>query len=200
VPQFTLWRDLELDAASAARSGISWSTLLLRGYAGALRQFPALLGRWDGTGVVPPSKQVTVALAVDTPDGLLVPVFADPDHLPVEALDADVRATTSAARGGKVDAAHLLPATATLSNLGGLGIDRFQALVTPPQASVLAVGAISRRPVAVPGGLGLGLRVTVGLTVDHRVADGADGARMLEVLAAAFREPLRLLGPGPGPR
>jgi pyruvate dehydrogenase E2 component (dihydrolipoamide acetyltransferase) len=199
VPQFTVWRDLELEPADAARHGISWTTLLLRGYAGALRQVPALLGRWDGTGVVP-AAQVTVALAVDTPDGLLVPVFADPDRIPVEMLDADVRSTATNARTGKVDAAHLLPAAATLSNLGGLGIDRFQALVTPPQGSVLAVGSISRRPVAVPGGLGLGLRVTVGLTVDHRVAAGADGARLLDALAVAFTEPLRLLGPSGPPR
>ena len=199
VPQFTVWRDLELEPSDAARHGISWTTLLLRGYAGALRQVPALLGRWDGTGVVP-APQVTVALAVDTPDGLLVPVFADPDRIPVEMLDADVRSTATHARTGKVDAAHLLPAATTLSNLGGLGVDRFQALVTPPQGSVLAVGSISRRPVAVPGGLGLGLRVTVGLTVDHRVADGADGARLLDALAVAFTEPLRLLGPSGPPR
>lgn len=198
VPQFTVWRDLELESADAARQGISWTTLLLRGYAGALRQVPALLGRWDGTDVVP-AQQVSVALAVDTPDGLLVPVFADPDRLPVEVLDADVRATATNARTGKVDASHLLPATATLSNLG-FGVDRFQALVTPPQGSVLAVGSISRRPVAVPGGVGLGLRVTVGLSVDHRVADGADGARLLDALAAAFTEPLRLLGPSGAPR
>ena len=63
-----------------------------------------------------------------------------------------------------------------LSNLGGLGVDRFQALVTPPQASVLALGSIKQRPVAVPGGLGLALTVTAGLTVDHRVADGAHAA------------------------
>jgi pyruvate dehydrogenase E2 component (dihydrolipoamide acetyltransferase) len=198
VPQFTMWRDLELEAADVARHGISWTTLLLRGYAGALRTVPALLGRWNGTEVVQ-APQVTVALAVDTPDGLFVPVFADPDRTPVELLDADVKATSANARTGKVDPAHLLPAAATLSNLGGLGIDGFQALVTPPQASALAVGSISRRPVAVPGGLGLGLRVTVGLSVDHRVADGADGARLLDALAAAFTEPLRLLGPSGGP-
>ena len=67
----------------------------------------------------------------------MVPVFAEPDRVPLEQLDAVVRATSAAARGGKIDAAHLLPAVATLSNLGGLGVDRFQALVTPPQASVI---------------------------------------------------------------
>ncbi|HET8613876.1 MAG TPA: dihydrolipoamide acetyltransferase family protein [Actinomycetales bacterium] len=194
VPQFTVWRDLELEAVDAARAGISWTTLLLRGYAMALREVPALMGRWDGEEPQP-VHDLGIGLAVDTPDGLLLPVFAEPDRVPLEQLDADVRATSAAAKGGKVDAAHLLPAVATLSNLGGLGVDRFQALVTPPQASIIAAGAVSRRPVAVPGGLGLGLRVTVGLSVDHRVADGADGARLLEALSQAFTQPLRLLGP-----
>jgi pyruvate dehydrogenase E2 component (dihydrolipoamide acetyltransferase) len=195
VPQFTVWRDLELEAVDAARAGISWTTLLLRGYAIALREVPALMGRWDGQAAQT-LPDLAIGVAVDTPDGLLVPVFAEPDRVPLEQLDADVRATSAAARGGKIDAAHLLPAVATLSNLGSLGVDRFQALVTPPQASVIAAGGVSRRPVAVPGGLGLGLRVTVGLSVDHRVADGADGARLLESLSRAFTQPLRLLGPG----
>ena len=194
VPQFTVWRDLDLEAANAARGSISWTTVLLRGYAMALRQVPGLLGQWDGK-VAQPGTDVNVALAVDSPDGLMVPTFGDPDLLSLEALDIDVRTTVAGARGGKVDAAHLIPATGSLSNLGGLGVDRFQALVTPPQASVLSLGTIDRRPVAIPGGLGLGLRVTAGLTVDHRVADGADGARLLKVMADLLADPMALLGP-----
>lgn len=198
VPQFTLWRDLDLEPLDTARGHTSWTTVLLRGFAMALREVPDLLGQWDGTRVRPGS-MVGVALAVDTPDGLLVPVFVDPDLLGLDQLDADVRATVASARAGRIDAAHLLPATASLSNLGGQRVDRFQALVTPPQASVLSLGVIARRPVAVPGGLGLGLRVTAGLTVDHRVADGADGARLLSALAAALDDPVRMLGPVTGP-
>ena len=194
VPQFTVWRDLDLAGAQEARGRVSWTTLLLRAYACALREVPALLGRWDGERAVP-VEQVGVGLAVDTPDGLLVPVFEDPDRVGVEELDADVRASISNARGGRITADHLMPAVATLSNLGGLGVDRFQALVTPPQASVLAVGSIDLRPVAVPGGVGLGLRVTVGLGVDHRVADGAHGARLLQEVSGALADPLRLVGP-----
>lgn len=194
VPQFTVWRDLDLEPLEASRWGISYTTLLLRAYAAALREVPALRTRWDGAAAQPVD-QLAVGLAVDTPDGLLVPVFNDPDLVPVEVLDADVRSTAATARTGRIDAVHLLPATGMLSNLGGLGVDRFQALVIPPQASVLSAGASSRRPVAVPGGLGVGLRVTVGLTVDHRVADGADGARALAALALSCAQPLRLLGP-----
>lgn len=194
VPQFTLWRDLDVEAADAGRGRVSWTTVLLRAYSAALREVPALLGRWDGARVVP-ADQVDVAMAVDTPDGLLVPAFSDADLMGIEALDLDVRATVASARAGRIDAAHLLPAVASLSNLGVLGVDRFQALVTPPQASVLACGTIDRQPMAVPGGFGLRLRVSAGLTVDHRVADGADGARLLAALAAVLDDPMRLLGP-----
>lgn len=183
VPQFTVWRDLHLDTADAHRDGLSWTTVLLQAYARSLRRIPRLLTRWDGERAVetgPPS----VALAVDSEHGLMVPVFVEPDTVNPRRLDEDVRATAAAARLGKVDAEHLGAANSSLSNLGGLGVDRFQALVTPPQASVLALGAIARRPVAVPGGLGTALVVTAGLTVDHRVADGADGARLLDLMAA----------------
>lgn len=182
VPQFTVWRDLHLDAADSHRDGVSWTTVLLQSYARALRQVPRLLTRWDGEQAVDAGAPA-VAMAVDTEHGLLVPVFSEPDIANPRKLNEEVKAVVGAARGGKVDGAHQVTANASISNLGGLGVDRFQALITPPQGSVLALGSISRRPVAVPGGIGTALVVTAGLTVDHRVADGADGARLLEFLA-----------------
>ena len=77
-----------------------------------------------------------------------------------------------AAHTGKLDPSYLGVANGLMSNLGGMGVDRFQALLTPPQASVLSLGTIRQRPVAVPGGVGLALTVHAGITVDHRVADG----------------------------
>lgn len=182
VPQFTVWRDLHLDEADRHRDGLSWTTVLLQTYSRALRRVPHLLTRWDGEAAAdagPPA----VALAVDTGHGLLVPVFVEPDTVSARRLDEELRAVVGAARAGKVDPRYLAPANASLSNLGGLGVDRFQALVTPPQASVLALGTVGRRPVAVPGGVGTALVVTAGLTVDHRAADGADAARLLAYMA-----------------
>ncbi|WP_091246375.1 2-oxo acid dehydrogenase subunit E2 [Klenkia soli] len=182
IPQFTVWRDLHLDVADTHRDGLSWTTVLLQSYARALLQVPRLLDRWDGENAVPTGAPV-VALAVDTPGGLMVPTFSSPESANPRRLDEDLRAVARAARDGKVDAAHQGVANSSLSNLGGLGVDRFQALITPPQGSVLALGSISRRPVAVPGGIGTALVVTAGLTVDHRVGDGADGARLLALMA-----------------
>jgi pyruvate dehydrogenase E2 component (dihydrolipoyllysine-residue acetyltransferase) len=187
VPQFTVWRDVLLDEANAVRrqQGVSWTTSLLQAYAAALREVPDLLNRWDATaldgrGAAVPSGPPAVALAVATEGGLLVPVFLEPDARDPRELDAEVKHVVTAAHSGRLDPAYLGVANGSLSNLGGMGVDRFQALVTPPQASVLALGSIKPRPVAVPGGVGLALTLTAGLTVDHRVGDGAHAAGLLD--------------------
>ena len=185
IPQFTVWRELPLDAADAGRQGVSWTTVLLQAYAAALRGVPELLSRWE-EGRPVDSGPPAVALAVATDRGLLVPVFAEPDRTPTAALDAEIREVVAAAQRGKVGPQYLGVANGSLSNLGGLGVDRFQALLTPPQASVLSLGAIARRPVAVPGGLGVALTVHAGLTVDHRVADGAHAAGVLAAVDRAL--------------
>jgi pyruvate dehydrogenase E2 component (dihydrolipoamide acetyltransferase) len=189
IPQFTVWREIPLDAADAARHDLSWTTVLLRAYAAALREVPGLLSRWeDGapTTAGPPS----IALAVASERGLLVPTFVEPDLGDAAAKDAEVRAVVRAARDGKVDGAYLAVANGSLSNLGGFGVDRFQALLTPPQATVLSLGSIRHRPVAAPGGVGVALTVEAGLTVDHRVADGAHAAELLERFAEIAARPL----------
>ncbi|HYO38412.1 MAG TPA: 2-oxo acid dehydrogenase subunit E2, partial [Nocardioidaceae bacterium] len=183
VPQFTVWRDIPLDTANSGRGGLSWTTVLLRAYAAALRDVPELLCRWENGAAIPRGPPA-VALAVATPGGLMVPVFTEPDRAAPRELDAEVKSVVAAVQQGRLDPSYLGVANGSLSNLGGLGVDRFAALVTPPQASVLALGSIKQRPTAVPGGLGLALTLTAGLTVDHRVADGAHGATLLERFVA----------------
>ena len=184
VPQFTVWRDVVLDQADQRRGGVSWTTALLRAYAGALREVPDLLDRWDATtSTATHSGPPAVALAVATAGGLMVPVFVEPDARDPHELDAEIKAVVAAAHTGRLDPSYLGVANGSLSNLGGMGVDRFQALVTPPQASVLALGSIRPRAVAVPGGVGLALTLTAGLTVDHRVGDGAHAAQLLELFA-----------------
>jgi pyruvate dehydrogenase E2 component (dihydrolipoamide acetyltransferase) len=183
VPQFTVWRDISLDEVNGRREGLSWTTVLLRAYAAALRDVPELLCRWEDDAATP-SGPPSVALAVATPDGLMAPVFSEPDAAVPRELDDEIKSVVANAQNGRQDSAYLGVANGSLSNLGGLGVDRFQALITPPQASVLALGSIKQRPVAVPGGLGLALTVTAGLTVDHRLADGAHAATLLERFVA----------------
>lgn len=182
IPQFTVWREIHLDEASSTRDGLSWTTILLRAYAASLREVPELLSRWEDDAPAtagPPC----LALAVATDRGLLVPTFVEPDLGDARDTDAEIRDVIKAAQGGKVDGPYLGEANGSLSNLGGLGVDRFQALLTPPQATVLSLGSIRPRPVAVTGGVGLALTVEAGITVDHRVADGAHGAALLAAFA-----------------
>ncbi len=195
VPQFTLYADADLDALAARRGRLSWTTLVVRAAALALRDAPDLTASWRDGDVVP-GRDVRVALAVDSPAGLVAPVLADPDRLAPAALDDAIRSVAGRARAGGLTAADVEGATFTVSNLGTLGVAAFGALITPPQAAVLSVGAVAAVPVAVDGLLGVRLRCRLGLTVDHRVADGADGARYLAAVTGLLAAPDRLLGAG----
>ncbi|GHE89422.1 dihydrolipoamide acetyltransferase component of pyruvate dehydrogenase complex [Amycolatopsis deserti] len=174
VPQFVVYRDLEMTA-----TGGDWTVVFVRALATALRRHPELNAEW-ADGDVRRHGHVGVALAVDTPRGLLAPVLRDPDL--DDGLAGRVRDVVRRARAGKLTLAEMSGGTTTLSNLGGFGVDAFHALLSPPQATALAVGRVQEKVVPVPGGIGVALRCTVGLTVDHRVGDGADAARLLTSL------------------
>jgi pyruvate dehydrogenase E2 component (dihydrolipoamide acetyltransferase) len=194
VPQFTVFAELDLEAASRVRRRIGWSTLLMRALARAIRAYPQVNAGWDDAANAPAAAKdsVGVALAADTAIGLLAPVIRDPDQLPIDEQDALIRATIARARAGKLTGADLQGGTTTLSNLGGFGVPSFTSLLTPPQATSLSAGAISERPMVIRGGLTARLGVTVGLTIDHRPIDGADGARVLADMQELFRNPERL--------
>ena len=195
VPQFTVFAEFDLEAAGRVRRRIGWSTLLMRALARAIRAYPQVNAGWDDAANAPAAVKdnVGVALAADTAIGLLAPVIRDPDLLPIDEQDALIRATIARARAGKLTGADLQGGTTTLSNLGGFGVPSFTSLLTPPQATSLSAGAISERPMVVRGGLTARLGVTVGLTIDHRPIDGADGARVLADMQELFRNPERLL-------
>jgi pyruvate dehydrogenase E2 component (dihydrolipoamide acetyltransferase) len=192
IPQFTAWRDLDLEAMAAQRGAVSWNTLLVRALAHSLRETPALNGTFIN-GAFVPGENVSVGLAIDSSVGLLAPTLVDPDLADVEELDAELRTLIARARSGKIDARYLAPATTALSNLGSLGVERFNAMLTPPQVTALSVGSVTRKPVAHHGGMALRVTTTVGLTVDHRAADGADAARLLGTLADLVSTPQRLM-------
>jgi pyruvate dehydrogenase E2 component (dihydrolipoamide acetyltransferase) len=186
IPQFTLWRTLILDKAAARKGEMGWTTLLVRALAEALGEHPEINARWDD------EERQTVAfdghaigIAVDRPGiGLVVATLPDPTQMDPGEADRAVRALADRARTGKIRPDDMAQASITLSNLGGLGVDRFNALLFPPQAAILSIGTIRHRPVATgDGALKAALTAEVGLTVDHRVADGADGARYLDTFA-----------------
>ncbi|QUH06307.1 2-oxo acid dehydrogenase subunit E2 [Saccharopolyspora erythraea] len=192
IPQFTVYRDLDLGVVAPHRGRRTWTTVLTRAFACVLRDSPVLNAQWIDEGVQP-LESVAIALAVDTDRGLLAPVLGEPDVAGVDELDQRIRDLVQRARSGKLTVEEMsATASSTVSNLGGLGIDSFNALLTPPQGTALSLGSVGPRLVPVLGGVEARTTCTVGLTVDHRIADGADAARALQALQTILNEPERL--------
>ncbi len=191
VPQFTLWRTLVLGRAAVRKGAQSWTTVMACALAEALRRHPELNVRWDEeTRTTAPFDAVRVGLAVDRPGiGLVVVAVADPDLVDVDSADRMVRGAADRAKTGKLRPDDLAQASLTLSNLGGFAVDRFTALLFPPQPAIVSVGSIRMRPIATAdGALKAALTCDVGLTVDHRVADGAEAARFLDTFATVLEQ------------
>jgi pyruvate dehydrogenase E2 component (dihydrolipoamide acetyltransferase) len=196
VPQFTAFVDLDLSVLAPIRKttlgGASWTAILVRAQAIALREFPQLNGFWSDTGVEL-NRDIRIALAVDSPGGLLAPVLHNPDLLSLPELMIEIARVIDAARSGTLGMDGLSGGTSVFSNLGGFGVESFNALITPPMATALSAGAVREKiTVTGPGAFGARLMCTVGLTVDHRVADGGDAARLLSSLKAIVTDPGRI--------
>jgi pyruvate dehydrogenase E2 component (dihydrolipoamide acetyltransferase) len=179
IPQFGIEMDLDVAVVSAARAELepdrrpSLIDALVASSAAALVDHPWVNASFTEEGIVR-HEQVNVALALALDEGLVSPAIMGADKLSLEAIAAERKRLTAAARSGGLTPEELLSATFTISNLGPLGVRRFNALIVPPQAAILAVGGI------VDGQLSLTL------TVDHRPLDGAPAAAFL----ASIRERL----------
>lgn len=197
IPQFTAYRTLDLTQTARARKaglkGVSWTTIMVRAYAMVLEQYPNLNASW-GEGGVQTNDDIIVSLAVDTPDGLLAPAVRNPQRTSMKALDAEIRDIASRLKDGDQDPELFVQGTGTVSNLGGMGVDQFNALITPPQATALSLGSVNHKVgVDDEGEPKVFMGCTVGLTIDHRVADGADAARALAALQEFLADPISLL-------
>ncbi len=193
IPQFSASVDVDMSRAAAqlAReraagvTGLSYTHLLLRATAGALRGHPALNRLWVGDGPrVRQLERADVGLAVAAEETLLVTTIAEPDLLDLSALVELTEQAERRAREGKVTAG---PVAITLSNLGMFGVDRFSAIVDPDQTAILAVGAVTERVSAAAGEVRIGPWVELTLSVDHRVVDGVLAARFLAAIRAGLQ-------------
>jgi pyruvate dehydrogenase E2 component (dihydrolipoamide acetyltransferase) len=184
APQFSIERDVDMGAANARRkaAGASYTDVVVSAAAKALAAHPRLRSRFDGEALVEQSG-VHVGLAVAVSDGLLVPVIRDADKKDLAALVREREHLEEGAHAGKLSADALTGGVFSVSNLGSLGVDRFTALVNPPEAAILAMGRVRDRVVARDGKAEVRPVVTLTLSVDHRVADGADAARFLDDVA-----------------
>ena len=195
IPQFRLVREavIEMPDQAAGRPKATYTDLLLWATARALTEVPSVNAGWVEAD--PPSVRVhpavNLGLAVAVDDGLLVPVIADAAALSLERIAVERRRVEQAARQGRLRPGDLEGGTFTVSNLGAAGIDEFAALINPPEAGILAVGAVKPRPVVVEGMLVAAPTVRLTLTGDHRVFDGMEGAKFLAALVAHLGPPDR---------
>jgi pyruvate dehydrogenase E2 component (dihydrolipoamide acetyltransferase) len=158
----------------------------------ALEQHPMLTGVWaDGCILIP--KTIHLGIAVDADDGLRVPVIRDVCSSTLAQIAAQTRKLIAAARAGQIAAADMQDGCFTISNLGSFGVDSFTPVINPPESAILGIGAIAREAVPLDdGSLATRERMTLSLTFDHRVIDGAPAARFLQTLRQLIEE--RFLG------
>ena len=191
LPHYRLVADLDMDALATQRAAmvaagerVSINDLLLHAVAVALRQHPRLNAQFTGDELLQ-FEQVDLAVAVATPGGLVTPIVRNAAGLSVQQIATAVRELAERARAGKLAREEITGGTFTVSNLGMFGVRQFDAIINPPQVAILAIGAMEERPVARHGALAVGRVVTVTLSSDHRVVDGADAAAFLATLKAA---------------
>jgi pyruvate dehydrogenase E2 component (dihydrolipoamide acetyltransferase) len=201
VPHFFLSRDVDASRLNAwrettrARPGyerVSHTDLLVKLAAAALERHPRVNGRWH-EGAIVPGEGVNVGIAVATDDGLVVPVVHDADRLTLREISERRTQLVEAAHAGKLRPDDVQRGTFTVSNLGMYGVDSFQAIVNAPQAAILAVGRIVDRVVPVDGSPAVRPVLSLTLSFDHRVVDGARGAEFLDTLAGLAEEPAGLV-------
>lgn len=202
VPHFYLSSDAAMDRAWALREElnalegqpkVSVNDLVVRACALALMKHPGVNASFQGESIrVYHRAHIGIAVALE--DGLITPVLRDCQAKSLTQIAVESRDLTERARGRKLRATELSGATFSVSNLGMYDVTEFSAIINPPEGAILAVGTVRRVPVVdTAGSIGVGRRMMLTLSCDHRVMDGAMGARFLQELKRLLEEPLRLV-------
>jgi pyruvate dehydrogenase E2 component (dihydrolipoamide acetyltransferase) len=202
IPQFALTRECDARAMKAwyaeastttpANRAPTYTDLLVAACSAALREHPRVNASWR-EGTIVGAERVNIGLAVATADTLVVPVVHDADQLNLDAITARRAVLVQRAHDGSLEPHDVAGATFTISNLGMFGVDAFHAIVSAPQAAILAVGRIADRVWAESGVAAVLPTVVLTVSFDHRVVDGAMGARFLTTIAEYLEEPAPLI-------
>ena len=203
IPHYYL--DVEIDAepllelraqlnAALEREGVKLTVndFILKASAEALRRVPAVNCSWEGAAIRHhPAAHVSFAVAIE--DGLITPVIRDAHLKTIFAICSEAKELGRRAKEKKLTPAEYTGGTFCVTNLGMLGIDRFSAIINPPNSAILAVGAAVRKPVVKGDQVAVGQRMTLTLSADHRVVDGAVGATFLAGVRELLEAPALLL-------
>ena len=193
VPHFFLARDVDAGALIAAREQLgrdqfTHTDFLIALVARTLLDHPKMNASWTGTAIrLNPAVNISLAIAV--PEGVVGAVIPNAAAASLADIAAQRKDLAGRAKSGRLRPTDITGGTFTISNLGMYGVDAFSAIITPPQAAVLAVGRIADRVAAVNGQPGVRPMMTITLSSDHRVVDGAQAAAFLNDLAAALEKP-----------
>jgi len=169
-------------------SRLTFLTAVARAVCLALRDDPSVNARWEEGGIRR-FRHVNLGIAAATPRGLLVPVIPTADRLSFVELDAALTDLVQTARAGTTPPAAMTGGTFTITNVGVFGVEGGTPILADGQAGILAVGAVARRPWEFDGEIALRSVVTLSLSFDHRVVDGAEGSRLLAAIAALLADP-----------
>jgi len=200
VPHFYLTIDCDVDALLSARKQanemieglkLSVNDLVIKAVAMALRKVPAANAAWT-ENAIRRFRDVDVAVAVAAPSGLITPVVRNADAKSLRQISAQMKELAARARAGRLRPDEYQGGGFTISNLGMYGIREFAAIINPPQACILAVGASEQRPVVRDGALAAATMMTCTLSVDHRAVDGALGAEFLAAFKKLIESPIAL--------
>jgi pyruvate dehydrogenase E2 component (dihydrolipoamide acetyltransferase) len=201
VPTFYLTADYDVERMAEMRSAmaaqgdefrVSFNDILLKAVATGLSQHPEVNAHWLGDRIRY-FNRVHLGMAVAVDDGLITPVLFDADAKGLRQVADESRALAARARARKLTPSEYTGSTFSVSNLGMFGIEQFTAIINPPEAGILAAGAVEARPVVVDGAVAVRRRMRVTMSCDHRVIDGATGARFLQTLRRLVENPLMLV-------
>lgn len=199
VPHFYLTVDLEMDQALKLREEakaqelrISVNDIIVKATAMAVRRFPRINQVFAGD-VIQQLQNVDVGVAVAIEDGLITPIVKDADQKGIAEIGQEVRELAERAKKKSLKPDEYTGGSITVSNLGMFGIDSFIAVINPPQAAILAVGKVEPKVVVRDGEMVIRQMMSMTLSGDHRVIDGAVGAQFLQELRSLLEHPLRLL-------
>ena len=202
APHFYVTVEINMDDAMKMREQlnrlapeaerISVNDLIVAAAARALARFPALNASYRDGGLEMHS-QVNIGIAVALEDGLIPPVLRGADKKTLKTIAAESRAMAERARANKLRTDDLGGGTFTISNLGMFEVDEFLAIINPPEAAILATGAVTSRPIAAGGEIRIASLMKATLSVDHRVADGAQAGRFLQEFKKLLENPVSLL-------
>ena len=200
VPHFYLTIEVDMGRARELKEsakalnpelGISYNEIILKACAAALQLHPQVNASFQGEAIRY-HRRIHLGLAVSLEDGLITPVIRNGESKSLQEIAREAKELIARARTRKLKPEEYTGATFTVSNLGMMGIEEFSAIINPPEGAILAVGAVAEKPVVVNGKLEVGLRCRMTLSCDHRVVDGATGAKFLQTLKQILENPVYL--------